>query len=98
MKQTNQQLFPPVSPYMTKAETGRYLGNLSVATVEDLIKSGRLAAMRISYKLLRVSKAECDRFMESTRTVGPLGDRVIKSVGGRNPAKKPAVAAAAEAA
>lgn len=52
----------PVLPLLlTPAQAGEFLG-LSEVVVRALIKDGSLKAIRISKRVNRISRAECERF------------------------------------
>jgi excisionase family DNA binding protein len=65
---TQERPLPPVSPYLDKKQASAYLG-VGVEYIEDLIRSGRLKALKPSYKILRIHVRDLDALMNGAATI-----------------------------
>jgi excisionase family DNA binding protein len=63
-----QRPLGPVSPYMTKQQCADYIGTKK-EFVEDLIRSGRLRALRVSYRVLRIDQRDVDALLQASATI-----------------------------
>jgi excisionase family DNA binding protein len=64
-----QRPLPPVSPYLTKVQAAEYL-QVKREYIEDLIRSGRLRALRVSYRILRIDQRDLDALLQASATIG----------------------------